>query len=474
MSKIAKQKDSASWKYLGGVLSKPVWFFLGFAFQRAWSRLLFSDYNILTLPANGGLTLSMSHLFSSLAAVICGIIVALIATRVSALCSLSKTLYCIGTIGASGTGGLLLVSYGMIDSQWFIPLFAIVSACSTWIMIAWYESISTQGVRGAVACFIIATLVGGILKEGVQLLPSEAINVVVILLPIFAALSLKDISEKNVHLTNQRYSVKQLASNTPLLLIAVVGLVSFSVGSITTMNLDQGGSSDAPFIIVLSSLGRTFFVLCAIILAYYFYRRNSAMAFYIAIPCLLLSSILFAIGIPTIAEALRQIMRIGSNLIYYLVVFLLIELIQKRKTPPAFSFGLFWSVQYCGTLFGQVCYLLLPDNHTMIAVIAMAFLVVATLFIFALKGTLFVSKNSTSDKASRLEELTVKFEISPREQEVLALWLGGHNSPFIEKELGISKSTVKTHLTHIYTKTGTQNKEELLQLFETYATKSRL
>ena len=40
---------------------------------------------------------------------------------------------------------------------------------------------------------------------------------------------------------------------------------------------------------------------------------------------------------------------------------------------------------------------------------------------------------------------------------------------YIEKQLFISKNTVKTHLRHIYQKTQTGNKEELLVLFEQQA-----
>ena len=42
----------------------------------------------------------------------------------------------------------------------------------------------------------------------------------------------------------------------------------------------------------------------------------------------------------------------------------------------------------------------------------------------------------------------------------------GHTGAYIEKRLFISKNTVKTHLNHIYAKTNTSNREELLQLLE--------
>ena len=59
-----------------------------------------------------------------------------------------------------------------------------------------------------------------------------------------------------------------------------------------------------------------------------------------------------------------------------------------------------------------------------------------------------------------------RFKLSPREQEVLAIWATGHTGAYIEKTLFISKNTVKTHLNHIYAKTNTANREQLLELLE--------
>ena len=58
---------------------------------------------------------------------------------------------------------------------------------------------------------------------------------------------------------------------------------------------------------------------------------------------------------------------------------------------------------------------------------------------------------------------------SRREREILELWVTGHRLDYVAESLFISKNTVKTHLRHIYQKTQTGNKEELLVLFEQQA-----
>ena len=64
----------------------------------------------------------------------------------------------------------------------------------------------------------------------------------------------------------------------------------------------------------------------------------------------------------------------------------------------------------------------------------------------------------------RVERTAQECGLSPRETEVLAIWVTGRTASYIEKVLFISHSTVKTHLNHIYAKTCTSNREELIDL----------
>jgi DNA-binding CsgD family transcriptional regulator len=48
--------------------------------------------------------------------------------------------------------------------------------------------------------------------------------------------------------------------------------------------------------------------------------------------------------------------------------------------------------------------------------------------------------------------------LTPREAQVLALVAIGEPTVAIGQRLGISENTVKGHLTHVYTKTGSRNR----------------
>ncbi len=55
--------------------------------------------------------------------------------------------------------------------------------------------------------------------------------------------------------------------------------------------------------------------------------------------------------------------------------------------------------------------------------------------------------------------------LTPRESEIIKLVLLGKSNPDIARELNITPNTLKTHMRHIYDKTETANKRELLVKF---------
>lgn len=58
-----------------------------------------------------------------------------------------------------------------------------------------------------------------------------------------------------------------------------------------------------------------------------------------------------------------------------------------------------------------------------------------------------------------------KYDLSPREKEVLILMLKGYNNTKIKEKLFISLGTVKTHVGNIFQKIGVKQRAELLSLF---------
>ena len=76
-------------------------------------------------------------------------------------------------------------------------------------------------------------------------------------------------------------------------------------------------------------------------------------------------------------------------------------------------------------------------------------------------------KNPRELLLERVEALTRECGLTPREAEVLALVAQGRDYASAEAELFMSHNTLKTHLHHIFAKTGTHGRDELLALVGT-------
>lgn len=68
-----------------------------------------------------------------------------------------------------------------------------------------------------------------------------------------------------------------------------------------------------------------------------------------------------------------------------------------------------------------------------------------------------------------LESLSLKYNISKREQEIIHLVIRGKSNREIEDELFISYNTVKNHMYNIYKKTGVKNRLELVKLVSQFS-----
>ena len=69
-----------------------------------------------------------------------------------------------------------------------------------------------------------------------------------------------------------------------------------------------------------------------------------------------------------------------------------------------------------------------------------------------------------SDFAVRVNAFASSYRLSPREQEVVQLLVQGQTTVAMADQLGISPHTVRDHLKHLYRKTETGSRSELLGL----------
>ena len=66
----------------------------------------------------------------------------------------------------------------------------------------------------------------------------------------------------------------------------------------------------------------------------------------------------------------------------------------------------------------------------------------------------------------RIDSVASRYGFSAREREVFELWVTGHDAQYIQDELVISRSTVKTHVRHIYEKCDVHSRSDLMRVLE--------
>ena len=74
------------------------------------------------------------------------------------------------------------------------------------------------------------------------------------------------------------------------------------------------------------------------------------------------------------------------------------------------------------------------------------------------------AEEGSENTLGHVELFAQEYKLSPRETDVLKLVTMGRDVPYIEQELTLSKSTVKTHMCHIYEKCGVSSRQDLLDL----------
>ena len=67
---------------------------------------------------------------------------------------------------------------------------------------------------------------------------------------------------------------------------------------------------------------------------------------------------------------------------------------------------------------------------------------------------------------AHIAELARSYLLSERETDVFRLWATGHTLKYVQEKLGLSASTVKTHVRHIYDKTGLHSRAEVVALLD--------
>lgn len=460
-----------------------------------WNTSLLHGSNYATLPP--GLPFGVQGLITALCAF--GLMAG--ASRLAPL-RRRTALLALFAVLMSATVVLSVVANAAGIAWLLVVAFALSGAGST-LRLGWEELFSTHGAAVTALGAGLSYAIGFLLFLIAFLLPREGALVAAVALPFAALLLLARLS----HLAAQNAAGAQQAptrafpneegtdvaatadsagrritdgATRPRLfaghrihptlkkLMGVIALVFFGYGMMRTSGVF--GTMQASIVPAQIAAGVPAIAsLSGIVLAYVFFRKHIRAAFYLAFPLMAAASLLPAESDPLAGGTAFCTVLVGSELIKYLIWFIIIDT-TATNGPTLLLYLAFMRVsQWGGSTLGQLAAPLLTGPETMAIAVLLA-LMAALLLVVGLPLDRAGQSAPSGHIARSLEErtaaLATRCGLSPRESEVLAIWVTGRTSSYIERTLFISKSTVKTHLNHIYAKTGTANREELLELLE--------
>ena len=229
-----------------------------------------------------------------------------------------------------------------------------------------------------------------------------------------------------------------------------------------------------------------FFVL-EIALSVYLVKRarpeSPALAHKPSVACMTLAFLFFpfATGKASILCLACAFTGFGCLMVFFAIV--LGNMTQKLSTSPIETYARGFLVLTGGILFGEIVAqgtkLLYSQNVSYVGILSLIgmFVLLASEWrlIDAAKmanetsamGGTDLHESQYQENAFNIRKFAKQYGLSPREQDVLNLLIKGRSVPFICDELFLAKSTVATHVKHIYKKIGiTQGRQELLDIVE--------
>ncbi len=375
-----------------------------------------------------------------------------------------------------GSAGMALSAFGVLAPQVYYVGAVVAGAGASWVSLAWQEYFATQGIRTALTGMAAASLAGGALFALIELaLPAPASAILACLLPLASQLSMRPQAGTRFFAGNgEDLRTGQLLTNIShdysprfFLMCALMGC-AFGGGCFAAVpeTLVGGGA-----LAVLLAVGLRVAMSLAGGAVAFVQPRHMMRLFYLAFPLLMVSSCFIHANTP-LGHALGMPVGLaGLALAYSLCWALMVNVSRGMRLPCLGLIASLSATVYLGVFLGHTVIALWRPDAAWLATFGLLVLGTAILLFASFNGKVRVVEEAFEAPAQTPQErrgleLAERCVLTPRETEVLLVWLAGHNAAYIEETLHISRSTVKAHLNHIYQKTGASGREELLGMLE--------
>jgi DNA-binding CsgD family transcriptional regulator len=381
-------------------------------------------------------------------------------------------------IGVSlSTFVLLFVPTGLIS--WISTM--IGGALTAFLWVQWgelYCSLDEEVMEACVPSSAVIVMGAALLAIG---LPSSVSGVFVALIPLISGILMlvchgeEGLLIPSFELANSKKGLRSL-----LVKLGLVSMIcSMASGFIVALTENPASFLFGSLVILAVVIGAFFAILLSLGLIFFARRIDFACLYQWVFPILVLAICLFIAGGLNAATASLVLSFCVAFSVDCVFMIIAARLTKKGFCAPAEAFGVFRGFVQMGCLIaaliaGTVINLQIdPLLPLLVFIFACVIALIAVVYLQEDLKDLVVAPESASALLPAADEEIMKkmaeqFKLSPREVEVLSLLSRGRSVPYMRDVLVISKSTIETHIKHLYAKIDVHSKQELINLFESY------
>lgn len=490
--------------------------YMGFGFYWAWIFVSFNSAGSLgqNLPIDA---LMSSHLASSVAAILPLLVAFLLRGKIENLPSRAIfTIIVCASVLASVSTGCMQVFSGQ-------PIAHAVAAASAGLfvvgpMLAWGVAYGSLDAKRAVICTALSFAFAGLVYFATSLMPWSVAALVATALPLATGLSAcLCFTRDSNHATAREGGISQeplSRSSIPVGTLVGLAVVTFVYGGLRVYSAHASAEFSGPSVLFVSVVAASTIMLLYTLLMPRT-SLNLGVLYRVALIAFAAVLMLAAVGEEVAAIPLEALVRCGMMLFEMLTWVLLAETVRTGGVPAlaVFSAGRF--AVHVGISLGEGSALVFGVSSLQFLVCAVVALIVAAGFLFRDADTTFFFASPTEDELrritrkrsvsdgepsreetaleacvrdataeaggdfdtrvgdmlkrsleDRIDSVASRYGFSVREREVFELWVTGHDAQYIQDELVISRSTVKTHVRHIYEKCDVHSRSDLMRVLE--------
>lgn len=241
---------------------------------------------------------------------------------------------------------------------------------------------------------------------------------------------------------------------------------------------EDGGTPVALFSMIVP-------VALAVVLFVFWKKFDADVLTQVAAICVICGLMLVNSSNATIRDTSNVLMSSGDALFYIVMWTVLVSVGSRNPVGALAAIGWGAGVGAFGTLFGAALGMignelsrnsadaLMVASGSMVALFAGYVLIGLRKFSFkeAIEGIVPADLGAKAKTAedlltTRCAAIAERCRLTPRETEVFGMLARGRNREYIQDKLVVSRSTVKTHVRHVYEKLGIHSHQELIDLVE--------